>query len=38
MWMFSFQRTQDHISSSMYTGDKILQQVVDEVGARPIQY
>ena len=38
MWMFSFQRTQDYISSSMYTGDNIPQQVVDEVGARPIQY
>ena len=38
MWMFSFQSTQDYISSSMYTGDNIPQQVVDEVGARPIQY
>ncbi len=38
MWMFSFQSTSDYISSSIYTGDNIPQNVINEVGSTPIQY
>ncbi len=38
MWMFSFQTTQDYLAQSIYTGDNIPQDVVIEVGSRPIQY
>ena len=38
MWMFSFQTTQDFLARSMYTGSNIPQDIINEVGATPIQY
>ena len=38
MWMFSFQTTQDFLAQSMYTGNNIPENIINEVGARPIQY
>ncbi len=38
MWMFSFQTTQDYLSQSLYTGNNIPQEIINEVGSRPIQY
>ena len=38
MWMFSFQTTQDYLAQSMYTGNNIPENIINEVGARPIQY
>ena len=38
MWMFSFQTTQNYLAQSMYTGNKIPENIINEVGARPIQY
>jgi hypothetical protein len=38
MWMFSFQAAQDYIAQSIYTGEHIPQNVIDEVGSKPIQY
>ncbi len=38
MWMFSFQTTQDYLAQSMYTGSNIPQNIINEVGATPIQY
>ena len=38
MWMFSFQTTQDYLAQSIYTGNNIPQDVIDEVGSTPIQY
>ena len=38
MWMFSFQTTQNYLAQSMYTGNNIPENIINEVGARPIQY
>ena len=38
MWMFSFQTTQNYLAQSMYTGNNIPENIITEVGARPIQY
>ena len=38
MWMFSFNTTQDYLAQSIYTGNNIPQNVINEVGSTPIQY
>ena len=38
MWMFSFQSTQDYITSDIYTGSNIPEEIVTELGSTPTQY